>query len=107
MTTRKTAQTVLEYVILMMAVIVALVAMQTYLKFASASRIKSASDNLSPILVNPDGGEVAFQDCRLSSEELTNPPGLFGQHRSSIQEDQLQFSALSGSIPLLPKCFWE
>ena len=107
-------QSALEYVILVVMIIFAVVGLQTYLNFASAGRIKSASDNLSPILVNPDGGEVAFQDCRLSSDDSTNPlvpgpvPGtfvkLYGQQRAVVSEQQRQLSGLSGSIPSLPSC---
>ena len=105
-------QSALEYVILVVMVLFAVVGLQTYLNFASAGRIKSAADNLSPILVDSDGGDVAFEDCRLTTDQTqtigVGSTARFGQHSSSVDETQLQFSALGQTpIPQLPKCKWE
>lgn len=72
-------QTTLELCIMLSVVILAIVAMQSYVKFAVAGRAKSSADSISSTLFNPDNGRTTMNSTRVSRDETrTNATDRLG-----------------------------
>ena len=97
-------QSAVEHAVLVAVVVLAAVAMQTYIKFADAGRLKAGSDNLNITLFNPDASQVAFRNCQQSTNAVRPKGG-----RTTVAEETGLYLTWSSSGPstTLPKCFWE
>ena len=102
---RDRGQSAIEYSMYVVVCVLAMLAMQLYVKFAVAGRAKASTDNLSATLFNPDGDKVAFRNCR----ETTDKALAGGASTSRLDEQDLYLTTLSagGALPALPNCPWE
>ncbi len=72
-------QSTLELCIMLSVVILAIVAMQSYVKFAVAGRAKSSADSISQTLFNPDDSRTELSSTRTSTDEtITNATDRLG-----------------------------
>ena len=67
-------QSTLELAILFSVIILALVALQSYIKFAGAGRLKSSADSISQTLFNPHAGTTKLTIHRVSTDVTTGTP---------------------------------
>ena len=64
-------QSTLELCIMLAVVIIALVGLQTYIKYAAAGRLKSSADSISQTLFNPHKSDTSLVISRVSTDVTT------------------------------------
>ncbi len=71
---QRRGQSTLELCIMLGVVILAIVGLQLYVKYAAAGRLKSSADSLSQTLFNPHQGNTNLAIDRTSTDVTTGTP---------------------------------
>ena len=70
-TEQRNGQSALELCIMLGVVILAVIGLQVYVKYAAAGRLKSSADSLSQTLFNPEKGDTNLGISRTSKDTTT------------------------------------
>ena len=103
---RQRGQSAIESCLVVAMVVISVVALSLYLKYAAAGRMKATADELSLTLLNPNNSQVGYVTCRTST---SSPSDGFngGGGSTSVNEQSTQRTILSGTLGPLPLCPWE
>jgi len=96
MNRRRAGQGGIEMCLWMVLFAIVVVAMNRYVRFSVAGRVKSAADGVSPTLFNSSGGEVAFLRCQ-ESEDVKEGVGAASRSRFASQANDR--TDLSNPVP--------
>ncbi len=103
---RQRGYSTVEYVIVILMIVSAVIAMSGFIKLAAGGRLKASADNLAGTLFSPEGGQVRLQNCR---QGYDRPVGVGGMQ--STVSDQSRDAVLlpdpadpGATLDRLPDC---
>ena len=77
-------QSALELCIMLAVVIMALIALQHYIKYAAAGRLKSSADSISQSLFNPHNSDTELDVDRITKDTMLHGTTLSGSDAGKL-----------------------